>query len=456
MDNTVGIVGLGTMGFNLALNFKDHGFKPYGHDLDEQKVAIAKEKGIESFTDLEEMIRKLKHPRVLIVLVPAAHVDTVLSTLHDLLDPTDIVIDGGNSNWRDTERRIATFNRFKFLGMGISGGADGARHGPSLMPGGDKKTYFTVEPMLQSIAASFEGEPCCLWMGNGGAGHFVKMVHNGIEYADMELISETYDFLRRFFSNEAIADIFARWNEGALQSFLLEASSHILRDKHGDSFVVDDIIDEAGQKGTGKWTAITALELGVPLNVIAMAVNQRFVSSYRLLRTDLSENYSQGKIHLNEKSLIEHLENALLFGRIMAYAEGVHLLKEADRTMKWGLDLTSAISVWRAGCIIRSQLLHPIIQSLAKDPDHLLQSSEIAVLVRKTLPSTILVIHRAISMGVPVPCLSAALETFYSFIASRLPANLIQAQRDYFGSHGFKTFSDPDHLSHWQWKKGED
>lgn len=454
--DSVGIVGLGTMGLNLALNFKDHGIRPLGHDLDEGKIIKAKERGIEVFDSLDELLQNLSRPRVLVILVPAMHVDSVLSSLNGLLDSDDIVIDGGNSNWKDTERRIAEFKGFRFIGMGISGGAQGARYGPSLMPGGDKNSFSVVEPILKSIAAVFEGEPCCRWMGKGGAGHFVKMVHNGIEYADMELISEAYDFLRRFHSNEEIAAIFAKWNEGDLQSFLLEASSKILLERDGPAFVVDEIIDEAGQKGTGKWTAINALEFGVPLNVISTAVNQRFVSSYRNLRTVLSDTYYQGSYGLREEGLVDHLENALLFGRIMAYAEGLHLLQEANKVQKWGLDLKSAVQVWRAGCIIRSQLLHPILQALKNDTGHLLQSSEIGEMILRTLPSTKLIIQRAISIGIPIPCLSAALETFQSLTSSKLPANLIQAQRDYFGSHGFRTFADPEKVSHWQWKREQD
>ncbi|RMG42217.1 MAG: NADP-dependent phosphogluconate dehydrogenase [Methanobacteriota archaeon] len=453
---TIGIVGLGTMGYNLGLNLKEKGFKPVGHDKDENKVKMAAEHGIPSFIDLRKMIAELEFPRVIIVLVPASYVDLVLHELQGILEKNDIVIDGGNSNWKDTERRVKEFNGFRFIGMGISGGAEGARTGPSLMPGGDEATYDVVRPILEAISAKFEDTPCCAWMGRGGAGHFVKMVHNGIEYADMELICEAYDFLRRFYGNDEIASVFSRWNQGMLQSFLMEASSDILKTTEGGSFLIDDIIDEAGQKGTGKWTAINALELGIPLNVIGTSVNQRFVSSLRKLREDLSSTYIKAKYEISDKTMVSDLENALLFGRIMAYAEGLHLLYEAERVHGWGLKPRNAVKVWRAGCIIRSYLLKPILDVLDKPGSvHLLQSSEFAELIHKTLPSAKRILKLALSMNVPMPSLAAAIAQFESLTTFRLPANLIQAQRDYFGSHGFKRFSDPDIVSHWQWKGKE-
>ncbi len=448
----LGIIGLGTMGLNLALNLNDHGYKVIGYDLDQGKVDVASGQGIPSTNIMKEFVSALSCPRKILVLVPSIYVDDVLESLSDYLSESDIIIDGGNSYWKDTERRViwASNRGFHFIGMGISGGAKGARYGPSLMPGGDRAAWPYVSEMFRTIAAKFEGSPCCEWMGSGGAGHFVKMVHNGIEYAEMELIAEAYHLLRSTRTNDEIAAILNKWNAGKLGSYLLEITEKILLHKRSDgSYIIDDILDQAGQKGTGKWTVINAMDYGTPLNLISSAVHQRFISSRKKLRLTLSQTFQkEGRFPSLDPVKIE---NALLFGRILAYTEGFYLIYTAGKENGWDLDLSSIARVWRAGCIIRSKLLADIISALSSGHSFLILDKGISEMLKSTFPALKDVVVQSMSSNIPLPAFSNALMEFESIISDWLPANIIQAQRDYFGSHGFHMVGDPNTKIHWNW-----
>jgi 6-phosphogluconate dehydrogenase len=457
----IGIYGMGVMGQNLALNMDSKGFKisVYNKKMKGEEDLLnrflkteAKSTGISGFDELKEFVNSIAAPRKIMLMVKAgAPVDSVIEEIVPILEEGDIIIDGGNSNFHDTIRRTHQLERknILFVGMGVSGGEEGARKGPSLMPGGNKKAWKQIEPAYSKIAArTFNGSPCCKWMGPEGAGHFVKMVHNGIEYADMQNIAEAYYLLRKVYrlSPESISEIFFDWNKAELNSYLLKITAELLLKKDNDgSPLVDKILDSAGQKGTGKWTAITAFETGVPLPSISAAVFARFVSSYTGLRELLNQEHGTNKPVEFSDLQADHIKDALYASRLLAYAEGFYLIQTVSESNNWEIDLASVAEVWQGGCIIQSKLLIPIETAFHKHPeaDHLLANPDYLQLTEARIPSLREVIKRAIDHKIPVPGMSAALTLYDSLRSGRLPANIIQAQRDYFGAHTYERTDSP-------------
>jgi 6-phosphogluconate dehydrogenase len=452
-----GMIGLGTMGSNLLLNIADHGFSGAGYDKDPRKVSALNgldQNNLKGFTDLNNFIKSLESPRTLMMLVPAGKIiDTVIAELLPLLDKGDVIIDGGNSYFKDTGRRCKDLEEkgFHFIGMGVSGGEEGARKGPSMMPGGNKQAYLQVKPILEKIAAQVKGEPTVTYIGPGAAGHFVKMVHNGIEYALMQLIAETYEVLKKGLQldNEAIHTVFQQWNEGRLQSFLLEITRDIFAFKKpgANHLLLDDIKDEAKAKGTGKWTSQVAMDLNLPISVIDTAVSMRDLSKYKSLRTQASSIYSDEKESpLTDKpdDYIAELEQAFYFCMITAYAQGMHLLSRASRELNYNLKLDQIAKIWRGGCIIRSAFLEDIYSAYQTNKllEHLLLDPTIQINLKKSLPGIRKVVSDAANHGLALPAYAASLSYFDSFRSKKLPANLIQAQRDYFGAHTYELIGE--------------
>ena len=470
----IGIYGMGVMGQNLALNMDSKGFKTsvYNKQMPGEESVLnrflkteAENSEIRGFDELEEFVSSIASPRKIMLMVKAgAPVDSVIQELLPFLEAGDIIIDGGNSNYLDTSRRTQTLKEksILFVGMGVSGGEEGARKGPSLMPGGNDDAWDHIKAVYRKIAAkTFSGAPCCKWIGPEGAGHFVKMVHNGIEYADMQNIAEAYFLLRTVYglSPESISGIFFKWNETELNSYLLKITAELLLKKDDDgSPLVDNVLDSAGQKGTGKWTAITALENGVPLPSISGAVFARFVSSYKSLRTSLSHEPSVQKPAAISAALTDQIKEALYASRLLAYAEGFHLIHTVSESNSWEVDLAAVAEVWQGGCIIQSKLLLPIGEAFDENPDteHLLSNSNYLRSAERRIASLREVIKLAIDYQIPVPGFSAALTLYDSLRTERLPANIIQAQRDYFGAHTYERTDKPrGQFFHSDWSKGE-
>jgi 6-phosphogluconate dehydrogenase len=460
-----GIIGLGTMGRNLLLNMADHGFNVAGFDKDESKVALlAKEAGalsVKGFSNIKDFAGSLKTPRAIMMLVPAGKiVDDVIQELTPLLSKGDLIIDGGNSHFTDTNRRVEELKQkgLHFFGTGISGGEEGARKGPSMMPGGDPKAYEVVRPIFEAVAAKVNGEPCVTYIGPGASGHFVKMVHNGIEYGIMQLISETYGFMKKGLNlpDEKIHAAFKKWNEGRLQSFLIEITRDIFTFKEpgADHLLVNDIKDEARSKGTGKWTSQVAMDLQTPLSVIDSAVTMRDLSKYKALRTKAAAAYKSEAAtpQSSTDELISSLEAALYFSTIISYAQGMHLLALASNEFKYDLKMDRIALIWRGGCIIRSTFLEDIHQAFKKDSSlpHLLLDSSVQQKVSAVLPAAREIISLAIRTGVAMPAHTAAISYFDSLTSERMPANLIQAQRDYFGAHTYERIGK-EGVFHSQW-----
>jgi len=464
-----GMIGLGTMGRNLLLNIADHGFSGAGYDKDLGKVSalnVLDQNNLKGFTDLNNFIKSLERPRILMMLVPAGKiVDAVIAELLPLLDKEDVIIDGGNSHFTDTARRYRDLEEkgFHFLGMGVSGGEEGARKGPSMMPGGNKQAYLQVKPILEKIAAQVKGEPTVTYIGPGAAGHFVKMVHNGIEYALMQLIAETYEVLKKGLQldNEAIHAVFQQWNKGRLQSFLLEITRDIFAFKKpgANHLLLDDIKDEAKAKGTGKWTSQVAMDLNLPISVIDTAVSMRDLSKYKLLRTQASAIYSDEKdVPLTDTpdDYIAGLEQAFYFCMVTAYAQGMHLLTKASQELNYNLKLDQIAKIWRGGCIIRSAFLEDIYSAYKtnKKLEHLLLDPAIQIDLKKSLPGIRKVVSDAANHGLALPAYAASLSYFDSFRSKKLPANLIQAQRDYFGAHTYELIGK-EGVFHTEWQSEE-
>jgi 6-phosphogluconate dehydrogenase len=450
----IAVVGLAVMGANLALNLADSGNRVTVYNrttsvTDDFMAGEAAGKDMAAATTLEEMVETLESPRVILLMVKAgAPVDYVIEDLLPLLDEGDIIIDGGNSLYTDTARRYESLveQGIRYLGIGVSGGEEGARHGPSIMPGGDPSAWPVVEDMLKGIAAKAEdGAPCCEWIGEGGAGHFVKMVHNGIEYGDMQVIAEAYDLMRRGLgmTTDQISDVFARWNKGRLRSYLIEITADILRTMENGEPMIDLILDAAGQKGTGKWTVVASMESGEPTSLVAEAVYARIVSSDPARRQRAAGIFDEpvGSIDVE----IDDIESSLYASKIISYAQGFRLLQTASEEHSWDLDLGTIASVWRAGCIIRADYLEDITAAYASTPD-LLDLTEADFFVdalKNAVPGWRRVVAAAISAGIPAPAYSSALAYFDGMRSRRLPANLIQAQRDYFGAHTFERTDRP-------------
>ncbi len=464
----IGIVGLGVMGENLALNFHRNGFAVGGFDVDEAKRAsFDRRTAAHGVTrSLAGLVQALRLPRRLLVMVPAGSaVDAVLADLRPLLAPGDIVIDGGNTLFTDTQRRMLSLEGtgILYVGAGVSGGEEGALRGPALMPGGDAAAWDSIGPMLQAIAAQADdGVPCCDWIGAGGAGHFVKMVHNGIEYADMQIICEAYWSMRELLgmTPDAMSGVFAQWNKGELSSYLIDITSRILarRDEETGEPLVDLILDTAEQKGTGKWASQLALDMGVAAPTIADAVFARTLSAIKSERVAAAD-VLRGPPHRYEggaKEFVEKIRRALLAAKVCAYAQGFQLLRAADAEHQWALSFDRIASIWRAGCIIRARLLEDIRAAYARHPDlaNLLIDEHFAQVLAQCQQDLREVVAAAALHGVAVPAFMSALAYYDSYRSPRLPANLLQAQRDYFGAHTYQRV-DREGKFHTKWTDGQ-
>jgi 6-phosphogluconate dehydrogenase len=465
-----GMIGIGVMGSNLLLNMADRGYAVIGFDLKQERadaLEAAAHPGtkVKGVVDLATMVNALKKPRKIMMLVPAGKpVDDVIGNLLPYLSEDDIVIDGGNSYYKDTLTRINYLQdkKIHFFGMGVSGGELGARLGPSMMPGGDKNAYEYLKPILEAIAAKADDIPCVAYMGNNAAGHYVKMVHNGIEYAMMQMISEAYDLLKRGggLDNKKLTEVFNSWNEGQLHSYLIQITGEVFQtlDKETNSFLVDLVLDKAGSKGTGKWTSQDAMDLAVPVPAIDMAVAMRNLSVYKDDRKKAAALYQprSKKIGIDDNAL-KDLENTLAFGFILAYAQGLSQLAKASVELKMNIPLPSVIQVWKAGCIIRSALLGNFSSAFQKDPllSSLLLDEGIAALLKEREASVRKTLGLSIDAGIPLSALNTTLMYFDSFCSERMPTNLIQAQRDYFGAHTYQRL-DKEGVFHTTWHEGKD
>ncbi len=515
----IAMIGMAVMGSNLALNLEEHGFMVSVYDVREgicDKFAAGNRgKKFYAAHSLKELVDSLKTPRVVMMMIKAGEpVDQVTGNLLPLLQEGDIIVDGGNSFWKDTERRVAECEKqgVLFVGMGVSGGETGARRGPSLMPGGSRKAWERVKPIFTSIAARCDGDPCCGWTSDGGAGHYVKMVHNGIEYGDMELICETWWFMKKCLglSDHEAADVFERWNQGKLDSYLISITADILKKDDADGQpLVEKILDKAGQKGTGKWASQSALDIGVPLTLITESVYARYMSACKEERVHASvvlegpkeqqsleaagdgkaaeasagdgeaakapagdgqaagapagESYAAeapaGEMQVQNDDRdrwLSDLEDALYAAKICSYAQGFSLLKAAEKEMGWKLDHGSIALMWRGGCIIRSRFLGEIRKAFDRNPEleNLLLDDFFREAFGKAQRGLRRVVSEAVLLGIPAPALSAAVSYYDSLRSSLLPANLIQAQRDYFGAHTYERVDTPDGTHyHTEWQK---
>lgn len=467
-DYDFGMIGLGVMGSNLLLNMADHGFKVVGFDTNAEKTNLLEasaNKGttVSGVNSLEEMISILQPPRKVMMLVPAGKpVDDVINSLLPLMQPGDIIIDGGNSHYTDTLRRIRFLEdkNLHFLGIGISGGEQGARLGPSIMPGGDEKAYLTVAPLLEAVAAKVEGKPCVAFLGNGAAGHYVKMVHNGIEYAIMQLISECYDLMHHgmLMTNNELHNTFQQWDEGEMKSFLLEITAEVFAkkdDKTGD-YLVDKILDKAGAKGTGKWTSQEGLDLPLPIPTIDMAVMMRNLSSLREERLLAAELYStvSNKIDIEKEILLADLHDALYLATLVSYAQGLAMLATASRELNMNIPIKQVVNVWKGGCIIRSELLKVFEAAYTTNGElkNLLLDPSIASIVNNKIGGLQHIVIQAASENYPLAGMMASLNYINAYCRNSLPTNLIQAQRDLFGAHTYQRI-DEDGSFHTEWDK---
>ncbi|MFC4625104.1 NADP-dependent phosphogluconate dehydrogenase [Daeguia caeni] len=451
----IGMVGLGVMGSNLALNIAEKGYRVAVYDREEPVLqafienAGALRDRLIACPTFEVLTDNIRKPRPIIFLIKAgAPVDVETTRLKAFLEKGDIMIDAGNSDYRDTVRRLNALgpNDPTFVGMGVSGGAEGARHGPSMMVGGTREAYDRIAPILLDAAAKYQGEPCCALVGPDGAGHFVKTIHNGIEYADMQMIAEIYGVLRDGLglSAPAIGAIFEKWNKGQLNSYLIEITAEVLKttDPETKKALVDIIRDEAGQKGTGRWAAIEAEALGVPATGIEAAVAARSLSTWKDLRITAAKAYGVGMRRLDiadQAGFLNHLEQGLLAGKIAAYAQGFAVLAAASKEHGWNIPLATTARIWRAGCIIRSQFLDDIAHAFEEgEAENLLLAPAFIPRMEKAVIGLRQVVANAALVGLPVPALAAALNYFDAFTQTLSTANLIQGQRDFFGAHGFK------------------
>jgi 6-phosphogluconate dehydrogenase len=461
----IGIIGLGVMGRNILLNISEKGFLVAGYDTDPSKVkGLYKEKTSENIfctVDPEKFIESLSTPRTIMILVPAGPpVDTVINVFQPLLHDGDIIIDAGNSYFKDTILRSQKIEKegILYLGTGISGGKEGARHGPSIMPGGNKEAYEKVRTVFEAIAAHINGQPCVEYIGSGGSGHYVKMVHNGIEYAIMQLISETYDLMKRglYLSNSEIQETFNEWNQGDINSYLLEITAQIFKktDIKTGKFIIDDILDVARQNDTGMWTSESAMEIHVPAPTIDTAVSMRNLSGYSKDRATASKILLKAKSPFTgeKKIFLYQLQNALYTAMIMTYAQGFSILLKASETYQFHLDPGKVARIWSGGCIIRSVILDEIMKAFSNNHHltNLLLDPELSKKINEKEKYLRQVISQAIISGIPVPAFMSVLAYFDSLRSIWLPANLIQAQRDYFGDHQYERYDSPG-LFHTKW-----
>jgi len=459
-----GVIGLGVMGKSLSLNIAEKGFKLSVYNRSEGDEANVVSgflnannsfKNLTGFTNLQDFVNSLEQPRKILIMVKAGPVvDAVIDQLLPHLSKDDILIDGGNSHYMDTQNRFQSLKEksIHFVGCGVSGGEEGARKGPSIMPGGHPASYNLVAPILEAIAAKdANGRPCCRYIGPDGAGHFVKMIHNGMEYAEMQLIAECYALLSKHNNNETIAELFSEWNTADLSSYLLEITIDILRRKEGDDYLLDKILDKAENKGTGNWSSKTALDLGVPTTMMTSAVFARYLSSFKTKRVQLAE---QLQIHENIQVPIEPktLEKAYRFARIINHHQGFEIMQKASEEYNWNLNLSELARIWTNGCIIRSQFMVDSISYMNESTD-LLSNAKIFKTLQNLESSIAEVLKTAISSRVPIDCFWSANNYWISLTTKRLPANLIQAQRDYFGAHTYQRVDAPlDDYFHTNWK----
>lgn len=461
-----GMIGLGVMGSNLLQNMAAHGFKVIGFDTDKQKAVLLESLAannviIKGVNSLDSMVQQLKQPRKLMMLVPAGKpVDNVIESLLPLLSKGDIVIDGGNSYYRDTLRRVNYLQTkgIHFMGMGISGGEQGARTGPSIMPGGDQEAFQYVKPLLEAIAAKVNGEPCTAYMGKDAAGHYVKMVHNGIEYAIMQLISEVYDLLKRGLglNNDELHEVFEQWNNGELKSFLIDITAHIFlqKDDITENRLLDMILDKAGSKGTGKWTSQDAMDLPVSIPTIDAAVAARDLSGYKEERVKAAAIYKPviRKIVVDKDAFIYQTGEALYAATVICYAQGLAMLYKASKELHMDIPLQDVVKVWRGGCIIRSTLLEVFYNAYQKNKQlqNILLDETIVKLLQSKEKSLRNTIVQAIQSKIAAPGLMSALSYYDAYTSERMPTNLIQAQRDYFGAHTYQRI-DKEGRFHTEW-----
>ena len=467
----IGLIGLAVMGQNLVLNMNDHGytvavFNRTVSKVDDFLAGPAKGTRVMGSHSLEEFIKKLKKPRRIMLMVKAGEpVDEFIDLCLPFLEKGDILIDGGNSLFTDTERRCARLKEkgILFIGSGISGGEEGARYGPSIMPGGDSEAWPFVKEIFQSISAKVNGEPCCDWVGNGGAGHYVKMVHNGIEYGDMQLIGEAYNLLKNAlkYTPSDLQGIFADWNKGDLDSYLIEITSKIfsVNDEDGKP-LLDKILDVAGQKGTGKWTVINALDTGMPLTLIAEAVFARCLSAMKDERVRASQCLKGPNSQFNgdRKAFTHSIRQALYSSKIISYAQGFMLMKQAATDYHWQLNYGAIALMWRGGCIIRSQFLGEIKKAFTENPnlENLLLHPYFIKEIQDRQNGWRETVSESVKLGIPNPCFSAALAFYDGYRSAQLPANLLQAQRDFFGAHTYERIDQPrNQFFHTNWSGTE-
>lgn len=461
------LIGLAVMGQNLILNMNDHGFTVVAFNRTVSKVEQflqneAKGTKVIGAKSLEDMVAQLKKPRRVMLLVKAGQaVDDFIAKLLPHLEKGDIIIDGGNSEYRDTNRRCKELSAkgLLYVGSGVSGGEDGARYGPSLMPGGADAAWPHIKNIFQSISAKSDGEPCCDWVGPEGAGHFVKMVHNGIEYGDMQLICESYHLMKDILglSQDEMAQVFDDWNKSELDSFLIEITRDIMKFKDADGkYLLEKIRDTAGQKGTGKWTAIASLEYGVPVTLIGEAVFSRCLSALQAERVHASSQLKgpdTPKFQGDKKQFIDNIKQALYASKIVSYAQGFMLMRETAKELGWKLNFGGIALMWRGGCIIRSRFLGNIKQAFDKNPElsNLLLDDFFKAEIQKCQAAWRNVVSTAVLHGIPTPAFSTALAFFDGYRSARLPANLLQAQRDYFGAHTYELLDNPGKFIHTNW-----
>src|SRR2546430_4113041 len=463
----IGLIGLAVMGENLALNVESKGFTVAVFNrttevTEKFEAGRAKGKNIQATRTMEEFVGALKKPRKAMIMVKAgAPVDAVINQLAPLLEKGDVIIDGGNSLFTDTQRRGKELEDLgiHFVGCGVSGGEEGALKGPSLMPGGSRESWEMIAPIFRKIAAQVDGEPCCRYMGPDGAGHYVKMVHNGIEYGDIQLICEAYAILKDIAEMDTtqLAETFAEWNKGELDSYLIEITSQIFRkiDPETGKPLIDVILDKAGQKGTGIWTLQSAIKQSVVISTINAAVEARVISSRKEERVAASKILPQPKARKfkgDRTRLINAVRDALYASKIVSYAQGMELLRAASSEYKWNLNLSDIATIWRGGCIIRAKFLNRIVEAYQRNPTlhNLLLDRYFTRAIRKAQPKWRLVVALAVKHGLAVPAFSASLAYFDSYRSARLPANLLQAQRDFFGAHTYERIDKPG-VFHTEW-----
>ena len=473
IETDIGLIGLGVMGSSLALNMESKGFSVSVHNRTSPQIDnLVKNRSLNNkiygFENLKDFINSIKQPRkVMLMVVAGPVVDDYIQKLIPLLDQGDIIIDGGNSHYPDTSRRAEELEAkgFHFIGAGVSGGEEGALKGPSIMPGGSISAWPEVKGIFQDISAKVgDSEPCCEWIGEGGSGHFVKMVHNGIEYGDMQLICEAYQLMKDVLgmSNDEMHQTFKEWNVGELNSYLIEITADILKFKEEDgSYLVDNILDTAGQKGTGKWTASVALDLGSPLTLIGEAVFSRYLSSIKEERVEASSQLSGPRVSFSgdKAQALKDIHDALYASKMVSYAQGYTLLSDAAKAFNWNLNYGAIAMMWRGGCIIRSAFLTKIKDAYVNNPNlkNLLLDPFFKDKINQSQDGWRSIVAVAISNGVPVPAMSSSLSYFDGYRSERLPANLLQAQRDYFGAHTYERLDEQKgKFFHTEWIQNTD